>query len=228
MKKEIVISLGGSLIVPDKVDTKALLRLKKVIDKHKRNYKFVFVCGGGSIARKYIQSLRETNKSQKMQSLAGIAVTRLNARFMSYFFGLDPEKGIPHDIAHVVKDLKKQGMVFCGGLRYAPDQTSDSTASKIAKQLRCSFVNLTNVRGLYNKNPAKHKDAKFIAEISWKDFYKMANALKYSPGQHFVLDQNASKIIMQNKVPTYIIGNDFKQLDNLLSGKKFIGTKIEG
>jgi uridylate kinase len=228
MKKEIVISLGGSLIVPENVDTKTLLRLKKVIDKHKRNYKFVFVCGGGSIARKYIHGLKEIGKSNYLQSLAGIAVTRLNARFMSYFFGLDPKKGIPHDISHVLKDLKKQGIVFCGALRYEPDQTSDSVAAKLAAHLKCSFINLTNVPGLYNKNPKKFKDAKFIKEISWKDFYKMANAMTYQPGQHFVLDQKASKIILNNKVPTYIIGDNFNQLDNLLSRKKFIGTKIEG
>jgi uridylate kinase len=85
---------------------------------------------------------------------------------------------------------------------------------------------LTNVAGLYNKNPKKYKSAKFIPEISWKEFDKLANKLKFKPGQHFVLDQTASKVIMKNKITTYIIGEDLKQLDNLLNNKKFIGTKI--
>jgi uridylate kinase len=55
----------------------------------------------------------------------------------------------------------------------------------------------------------------------------MANKIKYEPGQHFVLDQTASKIIKKNKTPTYIIGKDIRQLNNLLKGKKFIGTRIE-
>jgi uridylate kinase len=228
MKKEVVISLGGSLIVPDEIDIKFLLKFKKVLDKHKNNWKFVVVCGGGSVARKYIRALKEIGKSEYLQSMAGIAVTRLNARFMTYFFGKDANKGIPHDIKQVQGLLKKNDIVFCGALRYAPDQTSDSTAAQIAKHLKSSFINLTNVPGLYTKNPKEFKDAKFIPEISWKMFWKRANAIKYKPGQHFVLDQHAADIIMEHKIKTYILGQNLKNLDNLLSGKSFKGTTIEG
>ena len=55
----------------------------------------------------------------------------------------------------------------------------------------------------------------------------MANKKRFTPGQHFILDQNASKIILKNKIPTYILGKDLKQLDNFLNNKEFIGTKIE-
>jgi uridylate kinase len=111
-------------------------------------------------------------------------------------------------------------------LGYHPNQTSDSTSAQIATELKTRFVNLTNVDGLYTKNPKKHKDAKFIEKISWRDFHKMASKLKFHPGQHFVLDQKASYIILQNKIPTYIIGLDTKQLDNFLNNKKFVGTTI--
>jgi uridylate kinase len=228
MKKEVVISLGGSLIVPDEIDIKFLLKFKKVLDKHKNNWKFVVVCGGGSVARKYIKALKEIGKSEYLQSMAGIAVTRLNARFMTYFFGKDANKGIPHDIKQVQGLLKKNDIVFCGALRYAPDQTSDSTSAQIAKHLKSDFINLTNVPGLYTKNPKEFKDAKFIPEISWKAFNKRANAIKYKPGQHFVLDQHASQIIMEHKIKTYILGQNLKNLDNLLSSKQFKGTTIEG
>jgi uridylate kinase len=52
--------------------------------------------------------------------------------------------------------------------------------------------------------------------------------MKYKPGQHFVLDQTASGIILKNKITTYIIGEDLKQLDNLLNNGKFKGTRIRG
>ena len=116
-------------------------------------------------------------------------------------------------------------IIFCGALEYKPDQTSDSTAAEIAKHFKAEFVNLTNVKGLYDKNPKEHKDAKFIPKISWKDFNALANKIKFHPGRHFVLDQTAAKMILKNKTPTYIIESP-KQLDNLLNGKKFIGTKI--
>lgn len=226
MEKEvIVISLGGSLIVPEKIDINFLNKFKKVIKKNSNKYKFIINCGGGSVARKYISALRQSGANQKMQSLSGIAATRLNARFMSYFFGKDPNKGIPHKTKQVKKALKKQNIVFCGALKYEPNQTSDSTSAELAKKFKAKFINLTNVKGLYTGDPKKNKKAKFISEICYKDFDKMANKSKYQPGQHFVLDQTASKIIMQNKIPTYIIGN-LKQLDNFLRNKRFIGTTI--
>ena len=90
------------------------------------------------------------------------------------------------------------------------------------------LVNLTNVFGLHDKNPKKFKNAKFISKITWKDFDKMANESEFKPGQHFVLDQSASKIIMNDKIKTYIIGSNMKHLDNLLNNRKFRGTIIEG
>ena len=227
MKKQvIVLSLGGSLIIPENIDVKFLNEFRKVILKNTKKYKFIIVCGGGSIARKYIFALREIKINEKLQSLSGISATRMNARFMNYFFNINPEKGIPHKMKILKKYLKQQDIVFCGALEYKPYQTSDSTAVEIAKHFKAKFINLTNVAGLYDKNPAKFKNAKFISKISWKDFDKMANKNKFSPGQHFFLDQTASKTILKNKIPTYIIGQNPKQLDNLLNNKKSKATVI--
>ena len=229
MKKQvIVLSLGGSLIIPNEINIKFLKEFKKIILKNTKKYKFIIVCGGGSVARKYISGLRNLRINEKFQSLSGISATRMNARFMTYFFNLEPEKGIPHKIKTLKKYLMKQDVVFCGALEYKPHMTSDSTSAEIAKHFKSDFINLTNVKGLYDKNPAKYKSAKFISKISWKDFHKIANSTKFKPGQHFVLDQTASKIIQENKIPTYIIGANPKQLDNILKNKKFIGTVIEG
>jgi len=225
-KRVIVLSLGGSLIIPDNVNIKYLKEFKKVILKNTKKYKFVIVCGGGSIARKYISALKESKINEKLQSFSGISATRMNARFMNYFFKINPEHGIPHTMKVLKKYIKKQDMVFCGALEYKPDQTSDSTAAGIAKHFKTKFINLTNVKGLYDKNPAKYKNAKFISKISWKEFDKITNKSKFQPGQHFVLDQTASKIILKNKIITYIIGKDLKQLDNLLNNRKFKGTVI--
>lgn len=228
IKKIVVLSLGGSLIVPNEIDFKFLQEFKEAITKYTGRYKFVIVCGGGSIARKYISALREKGLSEKIQSMAGIAVTRLNARFMTYFFGRDANQGIPHDMRQVAGLLKKHDVVFCGALRYAPRETSDGTAAKLANFFRADFINLTAVPGLYTKNPLKHKDAKFIPEISWQEFYKRANAIKYKPGQHFILDQHAARIIMNNKVKTCIIGKSVDNFKRLLNHESFKGTIIYG
>lgn len=226
-KKVIVVSLGGSLIVPDKIDVDFLIKFRNVIRKNCNRYKFVIVCGGGSTARKYIYALKKIGVSEKLQSMSGISATRMNARFMTYFFGKDASQGIPHDMKQIKNLLLRNDIIFCGALRYAPKHTSDSTATKLAHYLKTDFINMTNVPGLYNKNPLKYKDAKFIPKISWKKLCEMTNKEKYNPGQHFILDQSATRIIMKNKIKAYILGKDLKQLDNLLNNKEFRGTVIE-
>lgn len=225
-KKVIVLSLGGSLIIPQEININYLKKFKQIILANLKEYKFVIVCGGGSIARKYINSLEKINVSEELQSFAGISTTRMNARFMSYFFGINQKYGIPHTLNNLKKYLKKQDIVFCGALEYKPNQTSDSTSAQIAEKLNCPFINLTNVKGLYDKNPKENENARLIKNISWDDFYNLAKKIKFKPGQHFVLDQKAAQIIKENKIQTYITGQDLKELENLLKNKDFNGTKI--
>jgi uridylate kinase len=224
-----VISLGGSLIVPDKVNIEFLNKFKKTILKHQRKYKFVIVCGGGKPARNYIDGLENEDIKNKelLQSLIGIGLTRLNARFMTYFFGEPSNEGIPRDMKEVKNLLIKKDIVFCGALRYSKKETSDGTAAKLARYFDSDFINMTNVHGLYEKDPKKFRSAKFITEISHKNFLKMAKQIHYKPGQHFILDQKAAKIIKKYNIRTYVIGPDIKQFDNLLEEKHFIGTIIE-
>ena len=226
-KKVIIISLGGSLIVPNKINIEFLNEFKKILLKHQRKYNFVVVCGGGNTARTYIKGLEneKIKKKEFFQGLLGISTTRLNARFMTYFFGENANKGIPHDMKEIKNLIKIYHVVFCGALRYAKDETSDSTAAKLARYFRTIFINLTNIKGLYDKNPKKFRSAKFIPEINHKDFLKIAKKIGFKPGQHFVLDQNAARIIKKYNIPTYILG-DVKQLNNVLNKKHFVGTLI--
>ncbi|NPE26829.1 hypothetical protein HNV12_02390 [Methanococcoides sp. SA1] len=226
MKDVWVISLGGSRIVPDDVDDKFLREFRKLIDYH-RDKKFVVVCGGGSTARKYIKALRVLGKKTKDQSMEGIAITRLHAGFMARFFGKSANEEIPMNMKRVKNMLSRNHVVFCGALRWRDKNTSDGTAAKLAGYLGCPFINLTNVKGLYDRDPKK-KGAKFIGKISWKKFLGIARKIKYSAGQHFVLDLVAAREIFESKIDCYIVGS-LKSMDGVLKGnKKIIGTVISG
>ena len=226
--KTVVISLGGSVMIPDKINFSFLDKFKRLLEKNSRTAKFVIVTGGGSVARKYIQALKEEGKGEKELSRAGIRVTRLNALFLMQFFGKGTNSNLPLDMEHVKNDLRKNKIVICGALRYDDKETSDGTAAKLANYLKSDFVNITNVAGLFDKDPRKHRDAKFIPEISWKDFEKIADKMKFKAGQHFVLDQMAAKLIRKHKIRTVIVGPDISNLNNLFNGRKFKGTRIEG
>ena len=159
-----MISLGGSRIVPDEVDTAFLTRFKKMVESHP-SVKFVVVTGGGSTARKYISGLRKLGKKTREQSESGIGITRFHSNFMMRFFGERANEKLPMTMKKVANLLKGNQVVFCGALRWRSGNTSDGTAAGLAGYLGCPFINLTNVKGLYDKDPKK-KGAKFISKIS--------------------------------------------------------------
>jgi len=226
--KVIAVSLGGSLIIPDKINFNFLEKFKKELRKHYKEVRFVVVTGGGSIARKYISALREEGKSEIEISYAGIRATRMNALFLMQFFGKEANDELPKNMEQVRDNLHKNKIVICGALRYADDETSDGTAAKLAHFLNCEFINMTNVRGLYTSDPKKDKNAKFIPKISWDKFEKMAKAIKFSAGQHFILDQTAAELIKKHKIKTYIVNDNLANLGGIIKNKRFSGTLIGG
>lgn len=89
MKEEIIIiSLGGSLIVPDQIDISFLKNFKTLILSHiKQGKKFIIITGGGKICRKYQDALKEISKpSHNDLDLLGIYSTRFNAEFLRLIF----------------------------------------------------------------------------------------------------------------------------------------------
>ena len=225
--KTYVISLGGSIIVPDKVNFVFLDKFVKLIKKFRKKYKFVVVTGGGGTARKYISSLKKEKLGEDVYSLIGIATTKLNARLVAEFFKEIRFEEIPDSLKEVTNLLKRKGLVVCGALGFQPEMTSDGDAAEIAKYLNTDFINLTNVKGLFDKDPNKYKNAKFISKISFEDFLDITKKIKFEAGQHFVLDKVAAEIILKEKIKTIIMdGRNLKNLENFLKGKKFIGTVV--
>jgi uridylate kinase len=225
-EKVMVVSLGGSRIVPDDVDEKFLLRFKKLVDSHP-SWKFVAITGGGSTARRYISALESLGKKIKSQSISGMAVTRFHAGFLARFFGAKANSEIPRSMKKIKSLLRRNQIVFAGALRYEDKNTSDGTSASVAAYLGVPFINLTNVKGLYTSDPKKNKKAKIIKKITWKKFNEITKKIKYKAGQHFVLDQSASKVILKHKIPTYIVGS-VASIDKILKGKSFVGTLIRG
>jgi len=221
-----VFSLGGSLIVPNTVNYNYLHNFKLFIKSLIKNYKIVIVTGGGKTARDYISALKHETKDEMFYSLIGITATKLNAKLVSGFFNIKGE--IPEELKDVDNKLKKSSLVICGALGFQPNMTSDGDAAQIAEHLGAKiFVNLTNVDGLYDKNPLKYKNAILIKNINYYDFLEIVNKIKYEAGQHFILDQAAAKIICRAKIKTLIINGE--KLDNVkkyLEDKTFRGTLI--
>lgn len=221
-----VISLGGSLIIPDEIDKKFLMKFASVIkDLIKNGNSVAIVCGGGSIARKYISVVETLKVNENFKSLVGIECTKTNAALVASFF--KKFHLIPNSLEDVSKELRKDKLAVCGALGFQPKMTSDGDAALIASHIKADyFINLTNVDGLYNKDP-KSWGAKFIPAISFSDFDLIISKIDFKAGQHFVLDQFAAKVIMREKIKTIILnGKDLENIKIFFSGEKFRGTVI--
>lgn len=221
-----VISLGGSLIIPNEINKSFLLKFTKIIkDLIKNGNSVVIVCGGGKIARDYISVVNNLNAGEDFESLVGIECTKTNAALVAAFF--KRFHLIPNSLEDVSKELRKDKLAVCGALGFQPKMTSDGDAALIASHIKADyFINLTNVDGLYNKDP-KSWGAKFIPTISFSDFDKILSKIDFKAGQHFVLDQFAAKVIMREKIKTIILnGEDLENIKIFFSGEKFKGTVI--
>ena len=221
--KTYVISVGGSLIVPDKVDYDFLVKLRNTVNKLKRKYKIVVVTGGGKTARNYIEPLRRAGFNNEVQCLLGIKATKLNAMLVSNF--LKANKLLPDSIKEIKNLLRRYNLVVCGSIGFKPEMTSDGDSADIARHLNAELINMTNVDGLFTRDPRKFKNARFIPEISFKDFLKIANKIKFKAGQHFVLDKSAAVIIDRYRIKTTIL-KGLNNLERCINGEKFRGTVI--
>ncbi|MEK6826094.1 MAG: UMP kinase [Nanoarchaeota archaeon] len=220
-----VISLGGSVIVPDEVSYEYLVKFRGLIINHSKKEKIVIVCGGGHTARIYIKPLQKANVNVKLQGLIGIRVTRLNAWLLIDLFKGKSAPVVGKSLNHVKELLKRHKIVISGGLSYDPKSSSDASAVQIANMLNADFINITNVKGVYDKHP-KLKGAKFIQCMTFNQLYKMTSAIGFKPGQHGILDVHAASLIKKHNIETYIVGSDLGNLKKILNGKKFVGTII--
>lgn len=222
--KKVVISLGGSVIIPNEIDYIYLKKFKKMIKSVSKKNKVVIVCGGGKTARKYIDPLMKDHAGSKAYAMIGIAATRINARLVRGLFGITER--IPENIRQVKSDLKKSNLVICGALGMKKGMTSDGNGVEIASEIKADFfVNITDVLGLYDKDP-HIKGAKLIKEINYDDFLEIVDKIKFKAGQHFILDQASAKLIKKDKVKTLIVSKELKNLKKVFQGKKFKGTVI--
>ena len=72
--KTIVISVGGSMINPGKVNILFLKKIKEIILNFSKKNKIVICTGGGAIAREYINALKDKNTYTK--DIMGIHCTK--------------------------------------------------------------------------------------------------------------------------------------------------------
>jgi uridylate kinase len=230
-KDRVVISVGGSLIVPNGgIDTQFLINLNKFVRKQlakNKKRQFFLVVGGGSTARHYRDAAADVighEISDDDKDWIGIHATRLNAHLVRTIF---------RDIAHpfiikhyeIIRRVEEPVIVAAG---WKPGWSTDFDSILLCEDYNVKeVINLSNIDKVYDKDPKQFRDAKPIDKTNWAKFRKIVGD-KWIPGINAPFDPVAAKKAQELKVKVVVMnGYNFDNLENYFNGKKFVGTVIE-
>ncbi len=223
-----VLSLGGSLVVPDRIDVAYLRAFKEFVatylDAHDAA-RLVLVVGGGRLAREYQQALREAEGQACSDDLdwMGIFATRLNARLVKAVLGelcVDP---IVDDPSSVYR-FSGRVLVAAG---WKPGFSTDFDAVVLAEEFGASIVvNLSNIETVYTADPKIDPDAQPIDRITWSEFLTLIGE-KWAPGLNSPFDPVAAKHAATIGITVVSAhGGNLDNVRSILEGGQYVGTTI--
>ena len=224
----IVLSIGGSLIVPKNgIDSSFLTDLNAFIRYYvKQGKRFFLVAGGGIVARQYrdVGKLVIGDMSDDDLDWLGIHATRLNAHLLRTIF---------EDIAHprIIENYEKR-LTNCKepvviGAGWKPGWSTDYDAVILARDYGANLIiNLSNIYYVHDKDPNKYPDAKAIKKLTWEELEKLVGT-EWSPGINAPFDPIAAQLAKRLKLTVIVTdGTDIKNLENIIEGDAFKGTVI--
>ncbi|MBI4210616.1 MAG: UMP kinase [Candidatus Diapherotrites archaeon] len=221
-----VVSIGGSLIADDAGPNAEKIRAiaDMISSLHSSGKRFVLVVGGGRAARNYVEAMRSFSQNNFGLDLLGIHITRANAMLVA--------NAVPSAHREVLTDITRASAVLDSGKipvfgGIMPFFTTDSVGALLAEHLGAVFVNLTNVDGIYDSNPADNAGAKRFEEIGYGQLVSLIVAAGSVPGQNVVLDLACCLILQRSRIPAVVLnGNDMQNFSNYINGSAFTGTVI--
>lgn len=228
-EKVIIISVGGSLIVPNGgINTDFLRDLNKFVrEEVNKGWKFFLVIGGGNTTRHYQDAGREVIGGMEKEDLdwIGIHATRLNAHLIRTIFTDIAHPRIIENYEHKLINWKEPVVIGSG---WKPGWSTDYDAVILARDYGGQFiVNLSNIYWVYDKDPKKFKDAKKLERLTWSDMEKIVGS-EWKPGMNLPFDPVATKLAKKLGLTVVVTnGHDFVNLRNIIEGREFKGTAIE-
>lgn len=228
--ERIIISVGGSLIVPDAIDTAFLENLNTFIRKQLAEHphrQFFLVIGGGATARKYRdagEEVLEHELTREDLDWLGIHATKLNAHLVRTIFR---DIAHPYIIKHyeIIRRVSEPVIVAAG---WKPGWSTDYDAVLLCEDYGAkTVINLSNIKQVYDKDPREFKDAKPLTKMTWDEMRAIVGN-EWSPGMHAPFDPVAAKKAQELGVKVVVMsGEDFGNIENYLDNKEFLGTVIE-
>lgn len=224
----IVISVGGSLIVPNGgVDTNFLMKFNNLIrEQVAKGRRFFLVAGGGTIGRHYRDAGKAVIGDVADEDLDWIAihVTRLNGHLLRTIF---QDIANPRIIENYDKKLNNWQEPVVIGAGWKPGWSTDYDATILARDYGANLIiNLSNIDYVFDKDPNKYKDAKPIIKTTWDSLEKLVGS-KWTPGLNAPFDPIATQLAKQLGLTVVVTnGSNFDNLKKIIEGEPFKGTTI--
>lgn len=225
-KRPIVISLGGSMVVPpDGIDVGYLKGFRRLIlGEVRRGCRVIIVVGGGWTARAYQKAAGAVVRMDPEDlDWLGIHATRLNAHLLRTLFRDQAQHAVVKNPMR--RAAWNQPVLIAAG--WKPGRSTDDIAVRLAKKHGAArVVNLTNVDAVYDRDPRADSGAKAYRRMTWPQYRALVGSA-WSPGANAPFDPVASRLAAKWRLEAVIAhGKNLKNLKAILDGKPFRGTLI--
>jgi uridylate kinase len=221
-KERVVIKLSGRVFGDDAADE--LKKYARMLLDIGGQAQPVVVAGGGKVARHYINIARGFGSDEASLDILGIEVSRLNARLLISALGDSAYPSVPTDLEQVGKAAAGGRIVVTGGLH--PGQSTNATAALIAEKVKArTFLNATDVDGIYDSDPNKNRGAKMFKEITVKKCLELLGSENSAAGAYDLMDIVALKVIERSKIRTVVLKSEPAIIKSAIAGKP-IGTRV--
>ncbi|MDO8436267.1 MAG: hypothetical protein Q7S82_02700 [bacterium] len=195
-EKIFVISLGGSVAVPEEINTSFLKRFSKIIKEEvKKGRKFFIVIGGGKTSRKYQKALSEISKSSNEEKdWIGIKATELNSLLLKAVFNKMANPVIFDRRFKIKKFGEYPVIIGCG---WKPGWSTDFISVQIAADFKVDkIINLGKPAYVYADNVEElHSSSPFVPYSSEA---KSEKELRSLPHGTRVFEKNSKAKPLEN------------------------------
>ncbi|KUK61615.1 MAG: Uridylate kinase [Methanoculleus marisnigri] len=223
--KKIVISLGGSVLVPS-LESNNISRYVSVLERIAGKCRIFIVVGGGGEARRYIQVARDLGAGEATADELGILVTRLNARLLVAGLGDAAYPRVAENYTEAKEFAETGRIVVMGGI--TPAQTTDAVSAVLAESVGADLlINATSVNGIYSADPKKDTGAVRHEHLTPQELLDIITGSRMDAGANTVLDIVAGKVIERSGIPLLVLdGRDPENLYRAVVEGAYVGTIV--
>jgi uridylate kinase len=222
-RKRVVIKLSGSIFSQD-ANHSLIKKYAEMLSDISIRVQPIVIAGGGIVARHYINLARNLGSDEANLDIIGIEVSRINAKLLITALGDRAYSQVPKNLEEVAIAVASNKIVIAGGLH--PGQSTNATSALIAEASKASsFVNATDVDGIYDSDPNTNSNARLFKEITVNECVEILKVESAMAGTYDLMDIIALKVIERSIIPTRVVRSNISNIRDAVDGKD-IGTKI--